>query len=392
VRHPSWPTDARQLIPWLTPQERFLEDGRDEGSSMSLNRNDGPGRVNVDTGSHLMELPTKVLIGAGVLSRLGEFIQDSTRSGGPVVAAGPNVQSMIRGPVDKAMHNEAEWVTITAADMPNVEMVIEKASRAGCIVGVGGGKSVDVGKLAAFKKSLPFYSVPTSASHDGISSPFASIRGMDRPYSVKAKPPLGILADVEVIASSPRRLLAAGCGDLVSKLTAVRDWQLAHRRTGEYYGDYAANLALMSAAVVTKSPRRLAAFDKEGVRELVEALISAGVAAGIAGSSRPCSGAEHLFSHYLDLVAPGVGLHGEKCGLGAIMIAKLQRLDWKLVRTALETVHAPTSSAAVGIKDDQVVEALVRASSIRPERYTILSARKLDRRTAKQLAESAGVI
>ena len=35
------------------------------------------------------------------------------------------------------------------------------------------------------------------------------------------------------------------------------------------------------------------------VRVVVEALISAGVASCIAGSSRPCSGAEHLFSHAL---------------------------------------------------------------------------------------------
>ncbi len=117
-------------------------------------------------------------------------------------------------------------------------------------MGVGGGKSVDVGKLAAFRLQLPFYSVPTSASHDGISSPFASLKGLDRPYSLMAKPPVGILADIDVIASAPRRLLASGCGDLVSKLTAVKDWQLAHRVNGEYYGGYSASLALMSADVV----------------------------------------------------------------------------------------------------------------------------------------------
>jgi glycerol-1-phosphate dehydrogenase [NAD(P)+] len=347
----------------------------------------------VDASSHLMELPTKVLIGEGVLSKLGDFIQESVKKGErPVIAAGSFVQTRVRIPVDEALDGDADWVTVTAADMENVELVIKKASKAGCIIGIGGGKSVDVGKLAAFKKGLPFYSVPTSASHDGISSPFASIHGMGRPYSFKAKPPLGILADVDVIASSPRRLLAAGCGDLVSKMTAVKDWQLAHKRTGEYYGGYAANLALMSASVVIRSPRRLRGFNKDAVRELVEALISAGVAAGIAGSSRPCSGAEHLFSHYLDVSAPGVGLHGEKCGLGAIMIAKLQRLDWRLVRSALETVRAPTTADGIGITEDQTIEALMKARSVRPERYTILSAHRMDRRAAKRLAVSTGVV
>ena len=298
----------------------------------------------------------------------------------------------MRAQVDRTLRGRTKWVEVTAADVSNVRKVMSAASDKGCIVGIGGGKSVDVGKLAAFRKGIPFYSVPTSASHDGISSPFASLKGLDRPYSVKAKPPLGILADVDIIASAPRRLLAAGCGDLVSKLTAVNDWQLAHRVTGEYYGSYAANLALMSANVVIEGSRRIGRFDKGSVRDLVEGLISAGVAAGIAGSSRPCSGSEHLFSHYLDLMAPGLGLHGEKCGIGTIMMAKLQGGDWKLVRSALKNVHAPTSASEIGLDENQVTEALVKASSIRPERYTVLAHSRLDRRKAAELAESTGVV
>jgi glycerol-1-phosphate dehydrogenase [NAD(P)+] len=340
---------------------------------------------------HLMELPTKVLIGEGVLSKLQEFISDSAGRRRVVIAAGSNVQSKVRAEVDRTLKSKARWVEVSAADVSNVKKVIAAAKDTGCIVGVGGGKSVDVGKLAAFRKGLPFYSVPTSASHDGISSPFASLKGLDRPYSVKAKPPLGILADVDVIASAPRRLLAAGCGDLVSKLTAVNDWQLAHRVTGEYYGSYAANLALMSANVVIRGSKEMGKFGKSSVRDLVEGLISAGVAAGIAGSSRPCSGSEHLFSHYLDLVAPGVGLHGEKCGIGTIMMAKLQRGDWKLVRSALINVHAPTSAPEIGLDEDQVIEALVKASSIRPERYTVLSRSRLDKKSAAELAQSTEV-
>ncbi len=342
--------------------------------------------------SHLMELPTKVLIGDGVLSQLGDFVAESAMGGRIAIAAGSNVQARVRERVDGTLGGKGSWVEVSAADVENVENVIAGAEGARCIIGVGGGKSVDVGKLAAFRKGLPFYSVPTSASHDGIASPFASLKGLDKPYSIKAKPPLGILADVGVIASAPKRLLAAGCGDLVSKLTAVKDWQLAQKVTGEYYGSYAANLALMSANVVIEGSRKLGRFTKDGVRDLVEGLISTGVAAGIAGSSRPCSGSEHLFSHYLDLVAPGVGLHGEKCGLGTIMMAKLQRGDWKLVRSALKNVHAPTKAREIGVSDEQVVEALTRASSIRPDRYTILSSRKLDKRKAKELAESTEVI
>ena len=332
---------------------------------------------------HLMELPTKVLIGNGVIGRLGEFLRESAGEKKVVVSSGSNVTPKVRGAVDSALYSEPVWVPVAAADLQNVNGVMAAASSAGCIIGVGGGKSVDVGKLAAFKLHLTFYYMPTSASHDGISSPFASLKGLDRPYSVMAKPPVGILADIDIISSAPRRLLASGCGDLVSKLTAVKDWQLAKKVTGEYYGGYSASLALMSASVVLDHPRRIGRFDRDGVRDLVEALISTGVAAGIAGSSRPCSGSEHLFSHYLDLVAPDAGLHGEKCGIGTIMMAKLHGMDWRRVRSALKSVGAPVEASQIGVDDAKVIESLVRASSIRPDRYTILSRRKLTSRSAK---------
>ena len=343
---------------------------------------------------HLMELPTRVLIGDGVIGKLGDFLRESAGDRKVVISAGSNVTSRVKGAVDSALGDEPVWVEVSAADMGNVERVMTTATALGCkcIVGVGGGKSVDVGKLAAFRMHIPFYSVPTSASHDGISSPFASLRGLDRPYSIMAKPPVGILADIGVISSAPRRLLASGCGDLVSKLTAVKDWQLANRVTGEYYGGYSASLALMSASVVLDHARQIGKFDRESVRELVEALISTGVAAGIAGSSRPCSGSEHLFSHYLDMAAPDSGLHGEKCGIGTIMMAKLHGIDWRRVRSALKSVGAPVDASQIGVDASMVVEALVKASSIRPDRYTILSRKKLDKKRARALAEATGVI
>jgi glycerol-1-phosphate dehydrogenase [NAD(P)+] len=298
----------------------------------------------------------------------------------------------VREKVARSVKNEISWVDVESADMRNVKLVMTAARGASCIVGLGGGKSIDVGKLAAHRSGLQFFSVPTSASSDGMSSPFASIHGTRRHYSFTARPPIGILADVEVISKAPKRLLAAGCGELISKLTAVRDWRLAHQVTGEYYGGYAANLALMSAKVVLDSSKRIGSYDKDAVRDIVEALISAGVAGGIAGSSRPCSGAEHLFSHYLDAVAPGLGLHGEKCGLATIMVAKLHRFEWEKVRAALRDVHAPIRASQLGLTDEQVVEALVNAPTVRPDRFTILSRAKLTADSARELARSTGVI
>ena len=186
-------------------------------------------------------------------------------------------------------------------------------------------------------------------------------------------------------------MIASGCGDLMAKITAVRDWELGRDKTGEYYGRYSADLASMSAKILIESA---STFSKKGldVRVVVEALISAGVASCIAGSSRPCSGAEHLFSHAVDHLEYGIGLHGEKCGIGSIMIAKLQGQDWRKIVTTLKNVGAPTTAKEIGLKPKVLAKALTIAQSLRPERYTILKEEKMTERKALKLAKSTKVL
>jgi glycerol-1-phosphate dehydrogenase [NAD(P)+] len=346
---------------------------------------------------HLMELPRAVLIGDGVLDELGTFLDTLGLGKSAGVVSGPKVRTKFERKVKKIIESsgrKSDWIQIQNPSLEDVRTVSEetRSKRLSFLIGLGGGKSVDVAKLAAFEMGVPFLSVPTSASHDGISSPFASIRGTSTPYSHMTKPPIGILADVSIIAECDQRLLASGCGDLIAKVTAVRDWELAHRETNEYYGNYAANLALLSANVVMKEARGIREGDLGSLRSLVEALISAGVAAGIAGSSRPCSGSEHLFCHALEIIAPGKGLHGEKCGLGCIMMCELHGIDGGGVRQALEQVGSPTTARDIGLNGLQVVEALKLAPTIRPERYTILTKARLNERDAELLARRSLLI
>ncbi len=345
-----------------------------------------------------MELPRKILIGEGVVSQVGSLIRS--------LDAGTSKVAIITGEVVKARAGgeciasldkaglKGSWYVVSNASMDTVTSLQDKISDSpDVVVGFGGGRSVDVAKMTAFKIGRPFLSVPTSASHDGISSPFVSIRGTDKPHSVKANTPIGVVADTHLMSQAPPRLLAGGCGDLVAKITAVKDWELARDEKGEYFGSYAANLAYMSAKIILDESEKLKRKNQFSIRTIVEALISAGVAACIAGSSRPCSGAEHLFSHAIEYVAgSNYGLHGERVGIGTIMMAKLHGLDWEKIAETLENVGAPTTAKQIGLGEEHVVKALVAAQSLRPDRYTILSKIKLDTKSARRLARSVKVI
>ncbi len=94
----------------------------------------------------------------------------------------------------------------------------------------------------------------------------------------------------------------------------------------------------------------------------------------------------------MDKIAPGKGLHGEKCGIGSIMMAKLQGQDWKKIVKTLKEVGAPTTAKQIGLKEDEVIEALMIAQELRPERYTILKEVEMTERKAMNLAKSTNVI
>jgi glycerol-1-phosphate dehydrogenase [NAD(P)+] len=207
-----------------------------------------------------------------------------------------------------------------------------------------------------------------------------------------AQSPMAIIADTNIIIKSPYRFTASGCADVISKLTSVRDWKLAYEVKDEYYGEYAASLAMMSARLVVKNSSLIKPNEEEGLRVLLEALISCGVSMSIAGSSRPCSGSEHLFSHALDQIVSKPALHGEQCGVGAIMMARLHNIDWRRIKGTLKKVGAPTTAEELGVTPEDVIEALIRAGEIRPDRYTILQERELNKDSAEKLAKTTGVI
>jgi glycerol-1-phosphate dehydrogenase [NAD(P)+] len=148
----------------------------------------------------------------------------------------------------------------------------------------------------------------------------------------------------------------------------------------------------MSAKIIMDSAETIKKGGEENVRKVVKALISCGVAMSIAGSSRPASGSEHKFSHALDMIAPSPALHGEQCGVGTIMMMQLHGRDWEHIRDALISIGAPTTAKDLGIEDEYIIEALVRAREIRPERYTILEEVKLDEKQAEKLARETGVL
>lgn len=351
-------------------------------------------------GVHEITLPLKVIIGSNILENMPEYLSKMklTNQYKVGIITGPTTYNIAGRKIEESMktsgYNVEVW-KVRDARIETANTIVEETRTAGIkiFLGIGGGKSIDVAKYAAYKNNGYMISVPTAASHDGIVSPFASLKGTNKPTSIPSITPYAIIADIDVIAKAPHRLIRSGVGDLIGKLTAVKDWQLAHRLKGEYYGEYAAQLALLSAKHVIRYHELIASGNPDGVRIVVEALISSGVAMCIAGSSRPASGSEHLFSHALDLLAPGKALHGEQVALGTIMMLYLYGDPrWKKIKRIMKKIGLPTTAREIGIPVETIVEALTTAHKIRPNRYTILGEKGLTREAAWRLVHETGIV
>jgi glycerol-1-phosphate dehydrogenase [NAD(P)+] len=346
--------------------------------------------------SRSMQLPREIVAGHGVLPQIAQMARDFGLKGTGVIVWGPHTRALAGEVVAQVLSDAGyDLQTHEAGDATSETVAASKEiateAKATFLVGVGGGTKIDIAKLAASELGIPFISVPTSCAHDGIASPRATIKVDGRIKSFDAQMPLGVLADTAVLVKAPWRFLAAGCADVTANKTAILDWRLAHRLRNEEFSSSAATMSDMSAEAIISEADVLKRNLEESAWSIVRPIIVSGVSMAIAGSSRPASGSEHLISHALDQIAPGMALHGEQCGVGTIMMMALHGSDWKRIRRALELVGAPTTIRQLGITKEQMVEALTTAHRIRPDRYTILGDQGITAEAAERLMETTGV-
>lgn len=348
------------------------------------------------TKSKSISLPRKILAGHDVTSQISDVCAEFELKSPTLMITGLTTSTLAGKPIADTLVNggyEVQVAQVGDATMDDVKKVISiaKDTKSRFLLGVGGGSKIDIAKMAATELKVPYLSIPTSASHDGIASPRASIRN-GTSVSIEAKMPLAIIVDTKIIVKAPFRLLASGCADVISNKTAILDWRLAQRLRGEDFSTSAATISDYAAESIISHASAIKPNLEESIWTAIKPIIISGIAMAIAGSSRPTSGAEHMFSHMLDDLAPRKALHGEQCGVGSIMMMYLHGGDWKRVRDSLATIGAPTTANQLGIPDEVVIEALTCAHKVRQDRYTILGHKGMTQEASERLARITGII
>jgi glycerol-1-phosphate dehydrogenase [NAD(P)+] len=273
--------------------------------------------------------------------------------------AGENIEIIARRSI---VDNDFEQAIALFTSLP-------KAATA--IVGLGGGKALDLAKYVSFLAKLPYFAVPTSLSNDGFSSPQASLTVRGKRRSLAAAMPFGVVVDPGVCLQAPRLLTLSGVGDLAAKFTAIFDWKLAFRSVGEPVDDFAALLTDSSVHAFLARP----VLDEEGIRILATSLLFNGIAMEVCGSSRPASGSEHLISHALDELSVRPRLHGLQVGVATYLMSLLQHNQAPVIAKLFEKTGFWDAIAGDKFVATEWLAAIQRAPTIKENYYTILSTR-----------------
>jgi glycerol-1-phosphate dehydrogenase [NAD(P)+] len=261
---------------------------------------------------------------------------------------------------------------VESIDFENATELFRQSPRnADAIIGLGGGKALDVAKYIAFLGRLPYLSVPTSLSNDGFCSSQSSLIFSDRRHTLPSAMPFGVILDTAVCLNAPDILWHSGVGDLVSKFTAVTDWKMAFHAAGTPVDDFAALLSDASVYQFLARPKR----DLEGMKLLGTALLLNGISMSICGSSRPASGSEHLISHALDSVSKRPRLHGLQVGVATYLISLLQGQNSRRIAALFDATGFWGAIANDPFERAEWLEAARVAPSIKSDFYTVLSSR-----------------
>ena len=326
-----------------------------------------------------IQIPSILKVEKNLLSRIGGFLADEGINK-VVILFGNGLIDMFGHKVMEGMaDSEVEVLQYMEMDTVKIDDLVSLAfsfpNTTQAILGIGGGKVIDAAKYCGFLRKLPFISVPTSASSDGFSSASASLLVEGRRKSVPASIAYGIFADIDVIRSAPQSFLFSGIGDMVSKITALYDWNFEEECGYGSINDFAMMISKKAVNSFVRTPFK-DIQDERFIKELLDSLAMSGVANEIAGSSAPTSGSEHLISHALDQMLEHPQLHGIQVGVATYLMSVVQNHRYQRVDTVFTDTGFWDYVKTVGMRRADFIKAIEKAPSVKPFRHTYLHEEK----------------
>lgn len=281
------------------------------------------------------------------------------------IIADKNTYAALGEKVEKALNDagcEVKTVVLQGdeviADTEYLIRVLIDALEGDCtFIAVGSGTITDIARFTSHRSGREFIAMPTAPSVDGFTSQGAPLvlRGVKQTIITHA--PIAVFADLEVMSNAPQRLVAAGYGDMIGKITSLADWSLGALLWGEPFDESIYKRSEGAIEACLNNSEAIGERTPEGVKYLMDSLIESGFCMLEFGTSRPASGAEHHASHYWEmqllLQKRSAILHGAKVGFALIGVArqyaKIREIRREDMMNRLEAATRPNRESEVAI-------------------------------------------
>ena len=199
------------------------------------------------------------------------------------------------------------------------------------VVGVGGGKTIDVAKAVGTRLGRPFLVVPTIAATDAPSSSLSVIYREDGSHAGEffyEHSPSILIVDSQIIANAPVRFLVSGMGDALATLIEAESTAKANVPNLVYHkhGGHRQTLAgqaiaracydsLMEYGVLAKQ-----ACEKHVVTAALDNIIETNILLSGLGFENNATSAAHSVNDGITVLPEGKKtMHGEKVAFGTIV-------------------------------------------------------------------------
>lgn len=322
---------------------------------------------------NLVKTPAIMKTGHGILGKLDNLLHEAHLIfPNKILVTQQNLFDIYKNQLDIIAFSKVLFI-IDGDITQTTKIIAECKDEDALIVAFGGGSVIDVVKYSASKIDKPFINVPSALSNDAVYSCVARLTKDGKKISYGTQPPIGVIVDIDVVNKSPEVLLYAGIADIVSNLSAIQDWLLAHKETDEPINELAYMLAKEAALPLLRYSKDDLHSDNL-ILDLVNGIVTSGLSMIVSGNTRGTSGAEHLISHAIDEYFPEKAtIHGIQVGWAHAYIARKYRNDPYHINDFYKRIGLnDIFTELIPWTDDEFCKLIPYAIKIR-NRYTILN-------------------
>jgi len=257
--------------------------------------------------------------------------------------------------------NPEQVIFVDSMERDVVDQQLAEAPDFDCVVAIGGGQAIDLGKYFAWKRDCRLITIPTVISVDAFVTSAAAVRVERKVEYVGESSPDPLVIDYDLIRTAPEDLNIAGVGDLLSIHTAIHDWQRAER-TGR--SEYPFHMSMIEDAQkildeIGAHADDIRILSDEGLRAIVEGYMAVNRICVPAGHYRVEEGSEHFLFYELERITGEAYIHGHIVGLGVYVMSHLQDNDPEGITQVMDRCGLKYQPKDMGIERETLRAALL---------------------------------